>query len=104
MVIEVKKQCENCTRSKHRTEIEKKDLTRRLNVIEGQIKGIKQMIIDDRYCDDVLIQISAANNSLKSLGSKMLKGHLSSCVVDDIKAGKLEVIDDVIDLFEKLNK
>lgn len=100
----MKKHCENCSRTKHRTNDEKKQLTRRLNIIEGQIKGIKQMIADDRYCDDVLMQISAVNKSLKSLGNQMLKSHLSTCVVNDITNGKLEVIDDVIDLFEKLNK
>ena len=100
----MKKLCEKCTRSKHRTEEEKKSLIRRLNVIEGQVKGIKQMIEEDRYCDDILIQISAVNKSLKSLGYEMLKSHLATCVVEDIKNDKLEVIDDVIDLFEKLNK
>ena len=62
------------------------------------------MISDDRYCDDILIQISAINKSLKSIGNRMLKSHLSTCVVEDINSGKLEVIDDVIDLFDKLNK
>ena len=100
----MKKNCSNCTRRKHRTDDEKKSLIRRLNIIEGQINGIKQMIADDRYCDDVLIQISAVNKSLKSLGNEMLKSHLSTCVVEDINNGKLEVIDDVIDLFGKLNK
>jgi DNA-binding FrmR family transcriptional regulator len=100
----MKNNCGNCTRRKHRTDDEKKSLIRRLNIIEGQINGIKQMIADDRYCDDVLIQISAVNKSLKSLGNEMLKSHLSTCVVEDINNGKLEVIDDVIDLFGKLNK
>ena len=100
----MKQDCVHCTRSKHRTNEEKNYLIKRLNVIEGQVKGIKQMITDDRYCDDVLIQISAINKSLKSLGNEILKSHLSTCVVEDIKNDKLEVIDDVIDLFGKLNK
>lgn len=96
--------CNNCQKAKHRTEEEKKKITKRLNIIEGQIKGIKQMIEDDRYCNDILIQISAINKSLKSLGSEILKSHLSTCVVNDLKNDKLEVIDEVIDLFEKLNR
>ncbi len=100
----MKEICKNCTRKKHRTEEEKKTLIKRLNVIEGQVKGIKQMIQDDRYCDDILIQISAINKSLKSLGTKILKNHMETCVVKDIKNDKLEVIDDIIDLFKKLNK
>lgn len=95
--------CEKCTRSKHRTEDEKANLTRRLKIIEGQVRGIRQMIEDDRYCDDVLIQISAINQSLKSLGNEILKNHLATCVVEDIQNNKLEVIDDVMQLFRKLN-
>ena len=96
--------CNNCQKTKHRTEEEKKKVTKRLNIIEGQIKGIKQMIEDDRYCNDILIQISAINKSLKSLGNEILKSHLSTCVVNDLKNNNLEVVDEVIDLFEKLNR
>lgn len=62
------------------------------------------MVEDDRHCDDVLIQISAINKSLKSLGNEILKSHLSTCVVNDLKNNNLEVVDEVIDLFEKLNR
>lgn len=96
--------CNNCQKTKHRTEEEKKKVTKRLNIIEGQIKGIKQMVEDDRYCNDILIQISAINKSLKSLGNEILKSHLSTCVVNDLKNNNLEVVDEVIDLFEKLNR
>lgn len=88
---------------KYRTKEEKECLEKRLKVIEGQVRGIRQMIEDDRYCDDVLIQISAVNKSLKSLGNQILKSHLSSCVVDDIKNNKLEVIDEISNLFRRLN-
>ena len=97
--------CDKCMKngkSTHRTEQEKKDLTKRLNIIEGQIRGINQMIEDDRYCDDVLIQISAVEKSLKSLGNNILESHLKSCVINDIKVGNLEIIDDVMKLIKKL--
>lgn len=94
----------NLSRSKERTEEEKKNLVKRLNIIEGQIKGIKQMVTQDRYCDDVLTQISAVTKSLKSFGNELMKMHISTCVVQDLKDDKLEVIDDVIDLFEKMNR
>ena len=68
----MKKEC-NCTRLKHRTEEEKKDLTRRLNIIAGQVNGIKQMIENDRYCDDVLMQVASTTNALKSLGNEILR-------------------------------
>ncbi|MGN1371683.1 MAG: metal-sensing transcriptional repressor [Candidatus Coprovivens sp.] len=95
--------CNNCQKTKHRTEEEKKKISKRLNIIEGQIKGIKQMVEDDRYCNDILIQISAINKSLKSLGNEILKSHLSTCVVNDLKNDNLEVIDEIIDLFGRIN-
>lgn len=52
----MKRECK-CTRSKHRTDEEKRDLTRRLKIIADQINGIQQMINEDRYCDDVLLHI-----------------------------------------------
>lgn len=96
--------CKECKKVKHRTCEEKKSIIKRLNVIEGQVRGLKQMIEEDRYCDEVLIQVNAVTSSLKSLGNSLLKSHMETCVVNDIKMGKLEVIDDVIDLFAKLNK
>lgn len=95
--------CNKCVRNTHRTEKEKNDLVRRLNVIEGQIKGIKQMLELDRNCDDVLIQVSAVSKSLQSFGNSMLKSHLSTCVVEKIKNDDNEVIDEVMDLFKKLH-
>ena len=79
-----------------------KKLTKRINIVEGQVKGIKQMVIDDRYCGDILIQVAAINRALKSLSNEILKNHLTTCVVEDIKNEKLEVIDEVIDLFNKI--
>lgn len=90
------------TKIKHRSIEEKANLNKRLNIIEGQIKGIKQMIEDDRYCADILIQIAAIEKALKSLGTIVLKNHLSTCVVDEIKKDNLEIIDEVINLFAKL--
>ncbi len=101
--------CEKCDNSNSsnkkltkRTEQEKKNLIRRLNIIEGQVKGIKQMIEDDRYCDDVLIQIAAISKAIKSLGNNVLENHLRTCVVRDIKNGNTEIIDDVMCLIKKL--
>lgn len=90
-------------KTKERCESNKKDLLARLNKISGQINGIRKMIENDRYCGDILIQISAADNALKSLGTIILKEHLNSCVVNEIKNDNLEIIDEVIDLVNKLN-
>ena len=94
--------CTNCVRTKHRTENEKKNLKRRLKILSGQISGIEQMIDDDRYCDDVLTKMSAINNSIESLENSILESHIKSCVSNQIKAGNLEIIDEVMELFKRL--
>jgi DNA-binding FrmR family transcriptional regulator len=65
----------------------KKDATRRINRIAGQVGGIQRMIEEDRYCVDVLNQIAAARSALDQLGVQLLTGHLESCVLsaDDCK-------------------
>ena len=81
----------------------KQELITHLNRIEGQVRGIKQMIIDDRYCDDILIQISAIINSLKGFSNNILKDYLSTTLVDDLKKGKLETIEEIVTLFGRIN-
>ena len=94
--------CEKHGKSTHRTEEEKKKLTKRLNVIEGQVRGINQMIADDRYCDDVLIQIAAVSKSLQALGNSILESHIKKCVAYEIQSGNLDILDDVIQVIKKL--
>ncbi len=94
--------CENGQKKTYRSDEEKKKLTKRLNIIEGQIRGINQMISDDRYCDDVLVQIAAVSQALKSLGNNILENHLKSCVVRDVQNGNLDIIEDVMLLIKKL--
>ena len=67
-----------CHKQTHRTKEEKKIVNDRLNRIEGQIKGIKKMIDEDRYCNDVLIQLSAVENSIRSLSNHILENN-SKC-------------------------
>ncbi|MFA7435229.1 MAG: metal-sensing transcriptional repressor [Bacilli bacterium] len=93
---------ENC-KSKIRGEEEKKQINNRLSRIEGQLRGIRNMVNQDIYCDDILIQVSAAANSLKSLGRLILENHIRTCVVDELKEGNDEIIDELIQAFSKLN-
>lgn len=93
-----------CNKKTIRGEEEKKIINNRINRIEGQLKGIKKMIGEDAYCNDVLIQLSAIENSIKSLSNHILENHLYSCVTRDLENGKLEVIDELISLFKKFNK
>ena len=85
-----------------RTESTKKDLISRLNRIEGQIRGIAKMIEDDRYCGDILIQLSAVNSSIKSLSHKMLEKHMKSCVKNNIENGNDEALDEVLELIKRI--
>lgn len=62
------------------------------------------MIGEDAYCYDVLIQLSAIENSVKSLSNHILENHLYSCVTRDLENGKIETLDEIISLFKRFNK
>ena len=93
-----------CHKKKERTEKEYKDLIHRLNRIEGQIRGIKHMVEEDAYCPDILIQVSAINAALNSFNKVLLSNHIHTCVAEDIRNGKDEAIDELVDLLKKLMK
>lgn len=91
-------------RKSHHPERVKKDLTTRLNRIEGQIRGIKGMIEKDVYCDDVITQLSATQSALNSVAKILLEGHLKGCVVDRLSEGDEEVLDELVVTIQKLMK
>ena len=93
-----------CHKTKKRNEKEYKLLINRLNRIEGQIRGIKKMIENSAYCPDILIQVSAVNSALNSFNKELLANHLKTCVVNDIKSGKENIIDELTDVLKKLMK
>ena len=95
---------ECCKKKTVRNEEEKKIITNRINRREGQLTGIKKMIQNDSYCNDVLVQLSAVENSVKSLSNHILEKHLYSCVTRDLENGNLDIIDELIGLFKKFNK
>lgn len=74
----------------------KSNLVSRLNRIEGQVRGIKGMIEKDTYCNDVLIQISAAQAALDSVSKLVLESHIRGCLVKKIQSGEDEIIDELI--------
>ena len=86
---------------KVRTVEEKKQLISRLNKVIGQLNGIKNMIEENRYCDDVLIQLSAADKSIKAIANLMLENHMHTCLVESIKNDDLTAIDEIVDLFKR---
>lgn len=97
---------ESCTcdeRSTERTLKLKTDLSTRLNRVEGQIRGIKNLIERDVYCDEVLNQIAAARAALKAVGMMVLKSHLQSCLVRKIKNDDPDIIDELVVTIGKMN-
>ena len=80
---------------------DKKKILKRLSIIEGQIRGISQMVSDDRYCNDILIQISSAESALRSLSNNILENHMRTCVTDEIKKGNSGVIDEIINIIKR---
>ena len=69
---------------------ENEAIIKRLNRIEGQIKGIKKMIEDAKSCEEVLVQISAAKSALHKTGQAMLESHIQHCVLDAVRNGDEE--------------
>lgn len=94
---------EKCCKKTKRNGEEKKKLITRINRISGQVNGIKKMIEEDDYCNDILIQIVAAEKSLKSLANTMFENHIYRCISNDIEKGNVEVIDELTSLFKRFN-
>lgn len=95
---------ECCTKHKHRDETEYKSLMNRLNRIEGQVRGVKNMLENDIYCTDILIQVSAIKAALDGFNKELLSNHIKTCVADNIKNGNDEVIDELVETLKKLMK
>ncbi len=97
-------ECPHCQKTKHRSEEEYTKLIHRLNRIEGQIRGIRGMVEKSAYCLDILVQVAAVNAALNSFNKELLANHIRTCVVDDIRDGKDEVIDELVRTLQKLMK
>ena len=96
--------CADCCRKKHTPRDEKslKRLNDRLNRIIGQLNGIKNMLNDNRYCGDILVQLSAVQRALESFGYEILGEHLKTCVVENVQDGNVQILDEAIELIKKL--
>ena len=101
MEREMNEKCCCKTRTKVRSDEEKRALEIRLNKIIGQLNGIKNMVAEDRYCDDILVQLSAVDKSVKSLSNLILDAHMHTCLVENIQAGNIGVVDEIVDLFKR---
>lgn len=91
----------NCDKKTIRDQELKNIYLNHLSRIEGQVKGIKKMVESDRYCVDILIQLSAIEKSIKSLSSEILNKHLNTCVKDAVENGDKKIIDEILNLFKR---
>ena len=93
-----------CCRTTQRDEEQKKKLLNRLRRMEGQLRGIENMIERDAYCNDILIQSAAVNAALSAFNRELLASHIHACVARDLRDGKDEVVDELMATLAKLMK
>ena len=94
----------DCCRTKERSEEEYKRLVNRLSRIEGQIRGLKGMLDKSAYCPDILTQVAAANAALNAFGRELLSSHIRTCVVEDVRAGREDTVDELLATLQKFMK
>jgi|TARA_Y100000310_G_scaffold299299_1_gene334051 DNA-binding FrmR family transcriptional regulator len=83
----------------------KKDALKRLNYIEGHLAGVRRMVEDDKYCVDILKQTFAVRRAIQKLESRLLEGHLHTCVIHGVKDGREdEVLGELLELFSLSDK
>lgn len=91
-------------KTKHRDAEELKRLTNRLSRIEGQVRGLREMVQREAYCPDILVQVSAVGAALNSFSKELLASHIRTCVADGIRQGDEAVIDELVTTLQKLMK
>ena len=102
--MEPKKCCCCSQRKKERTPEEYTKLIHRLNRIEGQIRGIRGMVENNAYCPDILMQSAAVTAAMNAFNKELLASHIRTCVAQDIRDGKDEVIDELVGTLQQLMK
>ena len=85
-----------------RDEKEIKQLTNRLHRMVGQLNGIENMLKENRYCGDILVQVAAVESALQAFGYIVLQEHLNTCVVENVQNGNTEIMSEAMDLVKKL--
>lgn len=93
-----------CHKTKHRSEEEVRALQNRLSRIEGQVRGIRGMVEKDAYCVDILTQVAAVTAALNAFNRELLANHVRTCVAADLRAGKDEVVEELVETIQKMMK
>ncbi|WP_122639170.1 metal-sensitive transcriptional regulator [Romboutsia sp. Marseille-P6047] len=84
---------------------DKEALIKRLKRIEGQVKGIQKMVEDERYCVDILVQVSAIRSAINKVGSIILENHIKGCVTNSLKNDDTELTEETIqELMDTISK
>lgn len=83
---------------------EVRKLMNRLSRMEGQIRGIRNMLENDAYCNDILIQSAAVTAAMNAFNRELIASHLRTCVARDLREGNDEVIDELVATLQKLMK
>ena len=94
---------ECCHKRTPRSDGTKADIQRRLNRAIGQLNGIKDMVDDNRYCGDVLTQLAAVESAVRRVSEIILRDHMRTCVIEEIRDGNDEVVDELVDLMRKFS-
>ena len=102
--MKTEEQTPDCCRHKHREPAEYEALLKRLSRIEGQVRGVRGMVEKEAYCTNILTQVSAIQSALNAFSRELLGSHIRTCVVRDIQAGDLDVVDDLLATIQKLMK
>ncbi len=93
-----------CHRTKERSVDEKKKLINRLKRMEGQIRGIRNMVERDDYCTDILVQSAAVSAAVNAFNRELLANHVKTCVAQDMREGREETMDELMMILQKLMK
>ncbi|HPE37093.1 MAG TPA: metal-sensitive transcriptional regulator [Spirochaetales bacterium] len=97
------KTCPSCVgRRTERSAELKKSLDNRLARVEGQVRGLRRMIEDDAYCDDVLTQMEAARSALGKAALVVLEHHMKHCLIDRVRSGEDDIVDELVDTLSRM--
>ena len=94
--------CPGCEKRTERSEEQKKKLLNRLSRLEGQVRGVRKMVENDAYCNDILMQAAAISAAVNAFSREVLRSHLKSCVIRDIRDGRDEVADELMETLERM--
>ena len=95
---------EHCCKKTIREETERKKLTNRLSRVEGQIRGIRNMLENDAYCNDILVQSAAVTAAMNAFNRELIASHMRTCVTRDLREGNDDVIEELVTTLQKLMK